>query len=44
MSMEVLWKKADPLRNKDMADSLYQLLALPDTVPMEHTEVRNIIL
>jgi hypothetical protein len=26
-----------------MADALYQLLQLPDTIPMEHTEVRNII-
>jgi len=35
--------KVDPLRYKDMADALYQLLQLPDTMPMEHTEVRNII-
>lgn len=35
--------KIDALRYKDMADSLYQLLALPDTIPLEHTEIRNII-
>jgi hypothetical protein len=35
--------KVDRLRYKDMADALYQLLQLPDTIPMEHTEVRNII-
>jgi hypothetical protein len=35
--------KVDSLRYKDMADALYQLLQLPDTVPLEHTEVRNII-
>jgi len=31
------------MRYKDMADALYQLLQLPDTIPMEHTEVRNIL-
>ncbi len=35
--------KIDALRYKDMADALYQLLALTDTVSMEHTEVCNII-
>jgi len=35
--------KVDPLRYKDMADALYQLLQLPDTIPSEHTEVRNIL-
>jgi hypothetical protein len=35
--------KVDPLRYKDMADALYQLLQLPDTIPMEHTEAQNII-
>ncbi len=35
--------KIDALRYKDMADALYQLLALTDTISMEHAEVRNII-
>jgi len=35
--------KVDPLRYKDMADALYQLLQHTDTVPTEHTKVRNII-
>jgi hypothetical protein len=33
----------DPTRYRDMADALYQLLAITDTVSLEHTEVRNII-
>lgn len=35
--------KVDPLRYKDMADAFYQLLQLPETIPSEHTEVRNIL-
>jgi hypothetical protein len=33
----------DPLRYRDMAIALYQLLNHIDTIPTEHTEVRNII-
>jgi hypothetical protein len=33
----------DATRYREMTDALYQLLALTDTVAMEHTEVRNII-
>lgn len=35
--------KVDTTRYRDMANALYQLLALQDTVPPEHTEIRNII-
>lgn len=35
--------KVDSVRYRDMANSLYQLLALPETVSSDHTEVRNII-
>jgi len=35
--------RIDATRYKDMSNALYQLLLLPDTVPYEYTEVRNII-
>jgi hypothetical protein len=35
--------KVEALRYRDMATALYQLLNLSDTIPHEHTEVRNII-
>lgn len=35
--------KIDPIRYKEMADALYQLLALTHTVPTEYTDIRNII-
>lgn len=35
--------KIDPQRYKDMADALYQLLALTETIPVEHTGIHNIV-
>ncbi|MFN9981870.1 MAG: hypothetical protein ACK53Y_18235, partial [bacterium] len=35
--------KIDTLRYKDMADALYQFLILPDTIPSEYTDIRNIL-
>jgi hypothetical protein len=35
--------KIDAQRYKEMADALYQLLILPDTVPPEYTDIRNIL-
>jgi len=40
---QYLGNTIDPNRYREMADPLYQLLALSDTVSAEHTEVRNII-
>jgi hypothetical protein len=33
----------DTIRYRDMANALYQLLVLPDTIPYEYTELRNIL-
>jgi len=41
--MKYYGTKVDRLRYKDMADALYQLLQLPEIIPLEHTEVRNIL-
>jgi len=35
--------KIDTNRYKDMANALYQLLALTDTIPSKYTDIRNII-
>jgi hypothetical protein len=35
--------KVDYLRYKDMADALYQLLQVPKTIPIKHTDVWNLI-
>jgi hypothetical protein len=35
--------KIDPQRYKEMANALYQLLILTDTIPSEYTDIRNIL-